>query len=265
MTYKLKNQCFVVIKIFIFFIFIFFIPFVTVRGASIYYGVANAIANIRSGPGTGYKSLGLTSLGNSFDLDSKEVAKDEGGCSFGWYKVNHQGSIGYVCGEYLDVYERSNGGDTGIATTACEKDLEKKGFPSSYWKGLCSLKNNHSNWNFEAQKTGVDFNAAVSAESSCGTNRINTNLSYYKNLNCSNADASGYWTVSSGVVAYYLDPRNFFNDSNIFMFLSQYYNGKVSEDIYRNSIIKILGSSNYLYQQILDLPTFILNGGKEKE
>lgn len=57
-------------------------------------GVTTDSLNVRTGPSTAYKKLGVVSAGTTLDLV---------GCfaSINWYKVVYAGGYGYVCGDYL--------------------------------------------------------------------------------------------------------------------------------------------------------------------
>lgn len=247
----------------IFSILSFFIALPSVK-ADNYYGVVNtAVLRVRSGPGKDYEQLAKLSIGTTRDLVSIIEYPDEGGCDGEpWYQIYYDGTkTGYVCSLYFDEYKRAENTDSTTPTTDCEKALAEKGFPSTYWSGLCALQSKHPNWNFNVLATGVDFNAAVSAESSCGKNLMNTSNSNYLNTSCSTTNYNGYKTITSGVVAYYLDPRNFFNDTHIFMFEDQYYNNNINDSNYTNTISKIY-NNNFLIQQIPSLPNYILNAGK---
>ncbi len=238
-----------------------FIP--NIRAASHYGVVSTDVLRVRSGPGTNHSQVAQLTIGTSKDLVTINKFNDEGGCGGeGWYQIYYSGTkIGYVCSLYFNAYEKNNNPDHTNPTNNCETDLANKGFPSSYWGSLCSLKQKHPNWNFESLKTGVDFNAAVSAESSCGKNLMSTSNSNYINTNCSTTNYNGFKTISSGVVAYFLDPRNFFNDTHIFMFESQYFNNNISDNGYTSTTAKIY-NNNFLINQIPSLPTYILNAGK---
>ncbi len=236
---------------------------IQVKAASYYGVVSTDVLRVRSGPGTNHSQVAQLTIGTSKDLVTIDKFNDEGGCGGeGWYQIYYSGTkVGYVCSLYFNAYEKNTNQDNTSPTNNCETDLANKGFPSSYWSGLCSLKEKHPNWNFESLKTGLDFNAAVSAESSCGKNLMNTSNSNYINTNCSTTNYNGYKTITSGVVAYYLDPRNFFNDTHIFMFESQYYNNLISDNGYTSTTSKIY-NNNFLISQIPSLPTYILNAGK---
>ncbi len=57
-------------------------------------GRANSDANIRSGPGTNYSVVGDIAAGQTF-----EILKTE---SNGWYKINYNGTTGYIAGGLVD-------------------------------------------------------------------------------------------------------------------------------------------------------------------
>ncbi len=240
-----------------------FFAFTSSVFASTYYGIANTVAKIRTGPGTNYTAVANTSLGNTFDLVSETKYPDESldnKCPNGWYQVMYNNSPHYICGDYLDIHEKVEINDTGIPTTACETAMATKGFPSSYWYGLCSLIEQHPTWNFEALLTDVDFGVAVFAESTCGTTLIDTDNANYKNPACTK-DYYGYQTASSSVIAYYLDPRNFFNESNIFMFENQYLTESITDELYINAI-KDIYNNRFIITQIPSLPNYIVVAGK---
>ena len=131
----------------------------------------------------------------------------------------------------IDVYERK---DTPIvdnteAKTACEADLKAKGFPSSYWNGLCALKVKYPNWDFQPVNTGLDYVEAVAKESKCGKNTItNKAVAEYIDTSCTSALDSGSAHASSKAIAYYLNPLNFLKEETIFMFEDQYINKNIS-------------------------------------
>lgn len=150
-------------------------------------------------------------------------------CTTSYYAVLFSGLKGYICGDYIQ-FETSNKFD---------KEWEQLGFPKSYWASLTLLKEAHPNWEFKVvnptkgtgQKT--TFAEVVAAESVPGTSLILTNNEGW----LSTADASynhytdtfynkdgGYKDANEQTVAYFLDPRNFLNDPNVYMFLALDYN-----------------------------------------
>ena len=231
--------------------------------AESYYGVVTTdVLRVRSGPGTEYEQLDKLSIGNTRDLVDITEYPDEGGCDGEpWYQIYYEDTkIGYICSLYFDEYKKIES-DNIEPVTDCEKSLAEKGFPSTYWGNLCSLQEKYPNWQFNVLDTGVDFNAAVTAESSCGKSLMNTTNSNYLNTNCTQTNYDGYKTITSGVVAYYIDPRNFIDETHIFMFEDQYYNMNITDLNYTSTISKIY-NDNFLIQQIPSLPDYILSAGK---
>ena len=244
-----------------------FMPFVV--EASSYYGViSGAGVRIRKSPDTTdyYK---LASSGEIFDMSDKDLVGGNNACPNGWYKVNYNGNTGYVCSNYLRVYEINNNSDGDNKTPAndCEASMQQAGFPATYWNGLCQLKQAHPNWTFTAKTTDnsgntIDWNMSVAAESSCGANTISTNDSSMKDTSCTRATDTGYSPVSEKAVRYYLDPRNFLDEVNIFMFEKQDSTFNLSQDSYQTASSKVFGNS-FMAQQIPDLTYYIRRASED--
>ena len=100
-------------------------------------------------------------------------------------------------------------------------------FPKEYQKALNNLKELHPNWNFEAYYTGIPWNTAVLNETAThGRNRVIKSSDDSWICSCGNI-ASGYACASEEIIKYYLDPRNFLNEINVFQFLEISYNSKI--------------------------------------
>ncbi len=186
---------------------------------------------IRSLPGTNGKVLARKSHGATFPLLSENKFSDQGGCPAGWYKVNYDGQEAYVCSTYGRVIKSTITVDPG-AVSACEKELASLGFPKEYWPGLCNIKINHPNWVFNPVNTGLDFKTAVEKESACGKNTLQTTNPEYIDNSCTTKTDTGYVHASQKAVAYYMNPINFLDEKNIFMFESNYINAGVADASY---------------------------------
>ena len=186
-------------------------------------------------------------------LGSVALDKDTG-CDDPWYNVSytHEGNThtGYVCSTFVSVASYDNG--ERVPVTEYEHYLNDQGFPASYWDGLIALHNIHPNWIFRAFHTGLNWNTVIAAESDIPSNIYNA---YSRVDSREDAGSIGYrstdprvynWAtdtwiaLESGVwyaanaqtVAYYMDPRNFFNTERIFMFETLSYEGSYqSEDV----------------------------------
>ena len=122
--------------------------------------------------------------------------------------------------------------------------MSQKGLPKDYWGGLCNLKINHPNWEFNALQTGLDFQTVVDGESPCGTNTIykKTAPEDYIDTSCTGKYDSGYVSVSKKALTYYMNPTNFFNEKDIFMFESNYANFSITDNSYFKMTESILDS-----------------------
>ena len=103
------------------------------------------------------------------------------------------------------------------------------GFPDSYKPYLRALHKQHPNWTYTAFNTGVNFNDAVVAEASNNKSLVENSYSDFLKSNAPGdynsstgqyiAKDSGRWvSASKNTVSYFMDPRNFINEKNIFMF-----------------------------------------------
>lgn len=100
-------------------------------------------------------------------------------------------------------------------------------FPKEYQSALNKIKEKHPNWNFEAYSTGLPWSTAILNECAThGRNRVIKSAEESWKCSCNNI-ASGYACASEGIVGYYLDPRNFLNEINVFQFLEISYNSKI--------------------------------------
>lgn len=131
-----------------------------------------------------------------------------------------------------------------------------EGFPESYRAGLSALKARHPKWKFIPVNTGLDWNEVMKKENRKGRSTIDTTyptggssgapfsylslekFSYnWKTDKFKLYDGKVWYCANEQVVAYYLDPRNFFDDGEIFQFQSLSYTGnekkKVLEKILR--------------------------------
>ena len=210
---------------------------------------------IRKGPGTNYGYFGYTgNVGETYTLKTTDLIKTEQGCNSGyWYKINYQGNDAYICSDYGVIKVDKPIVITEEAKTQCEAELKAAGFPVSYWTQLCNLKVQHPSWTFESVYTGYDFASAVAKEQCRGSISKSAKAEYQDNT-CGKSYDSGYTGASQTANAYYMNPINFLNESDIFMFESGYINDGV-KNYYPQLAQKI--SNSTLLQHIPDLPTFI--------
>lgn len=184
------------------------------------------VLNVRSGAGTGYSKTGTVSYGDSLTILSETT--DSSGAK--WYKISCGSVTGYVSAAYVQL---TSSGSQDSSDADFESYMTKQGFPESYKPYLRTLHEQHPKWIFTAQKLGVDWNTALKEECVVGRNLVHSSaLASWKSMEKGAYDFNGgYWygldgswvAASKEIIMYYMDPRNFLNDTYIFMFENQSY------------------------------------------
>lgn len=121
---------------------------------------------------------------------------------------------------------------------AFEAHLTEQGFPEDYKDALRKLYAHHPNWVFKAQHLSMTWAEAVAAESEALINALDMDVApeawlsmeygaYNWDKNQYEAVDDGGWvTASSGIIAHYMDPRNFLDFTYIFQFEDLLYSDK---------------------------------------
>ena len=165
---------------------------------------------------------------------------------------------------------------TDAAASSYAVQLRAAGFPESYISALSALHTAYPQWQFQAVKTGLDWNTVVSKESANGVNLVpKTGNDATKSTAAGAYDwTTNVWTVYDGsswvgadskYIAYYMDPRNFLNETDIFQFESLSYS-KVQTKQGVSSILKGTFMENTVVDSDgskLDYTQAFMNIGKE--
>jgi len=216
---------------------------------------------LRSGPGTNYSTLRSTKRGDEYTLVSDQIHASQSGCSEGWYQLYYNGAAtGYMCSKYVTVTKLVF---SETPQNSCEQNLKDLGFPSSYWPGLCSLKEKHSNWQFKPILTNLDWSTAVNSESACGKSYIASSVETNIDRTCVNQYTSTWYPASSTAVAYYMDPRNWFSEKHIFQFEYLKYDQDLAGS-YAQAATSVIGHSSFYKHHLnngIDLGSVINNVG----
>lgn len=234
---------------------VMFIFLTDANAATTAHAYINSTCNIRTGPGTQNTKLANGLIGSYYLLVEDRTYQDTNNhydCNSDWYQIYYNGGTAYVCGDHVDVV-RSHSTDDVAPSTTCEIEMSNLGFPSSYWGGLCALKERHPNWQFVAVQTNLDWSYAVQRESSCGKSYLQTSNEEYMDRSCTNQYGwdSSWKNASQTAVAYYMDPRNFLSDRYIFQFEYLKYSDSIRA-YYPESIRAILdGAAFYTYHMNL--------------
>lgn len=193
-------------------------------------GVVNANnVSFRDDAGTDRTTV-LFSLNKGHQVELLDTTTVDGSL---WYRVrtvyNGTTYIGWMYGSYITEEVPD------IETDEEYEDyLVRIGFPKSYVHSLAVLHAQYPNWVFEPVVTGLDWNTVISNESYAGRNLVykteddakksyaSTEYNWYTN-EWTIRDTSGWVTAHPDFIAYCMDPRNFLNATNIFMFESLSY------------------------------------------
>lgn len=237
------------LKIFVISISLFFMSITNIEATTYVGTLTGNKVSLRKGPGTNYDSITYLDIDSKYTMDSNMLYDSESGCTNKWYKINYNGTYGYICSDFLNVKEIDNN-----ENNTCKENLKSLGFPDSYIKGLCDLKSIHPTWDFIPLLTGLEWNDVVDNESSCGQSYVNTDKEEDIDRTCINqyqTTGKGWYPASKKIVAYYLDPRNFFSEKYIFQFEALSYSSSLSA-YYPTGIKTILkNAAFYIYHNEL--------------
>ena len=107
-------------------------------------------------------------------------------------------------------------------------------FPASYQSGLLNLKTAHPNWIFVRMETDLDWKTAVQEENKNSRSLISSSVT----SSWKTADFDKSWSYpSDGILAYYMDPRNFLSENYIFQFELLSYNDTYHKESAVQSIL----------------------------
>ena len=211
-----------------------------------YTGAATVKAtslNVRSGAGINYPAVGRLAAGAAITIAGEQTGAD----GKLWYQIQFAGSggtvkTGFVSSEYVRL-PVSYTPDPNF-----EAYLSSQGFPESYKNGLRQLHAQYPNWVFKARNTGLDWNTVIENESLLGRNLVAVgSVSSWKSVeagayNWDNSvwtglDGSNWVAASSDIIRYYMDPRNFLDETYVFQFLCHEYDANTQTIEGLNSLV----------------------------
>ena len=169
------------------------------------------------------------------------LGETTGSDGYKWYQIRftYQGSekTGYVRSDLVNVL-------TTAAEQAPVSDADFEAtiavLPESYKNSLRVLHTKYPNWKFEPVQTNLDWNEVVAAECSVGKNLVaKSSISSWKSTEPQaynwtddtwyGFDGGSWASASRELIQYYLDPRNFLDESGIFQFETLEYQGYQNE------------------------------------
>ena len=176
-------------------------------------------------------------------LEKKEISAGEI-----WYKISYKSSGAQKSGwifynsEYIQIV-------TYNPDASFEEKI--KAFPESYRDALRALHAQYPKWEFIPDVVNTSFSDAVAVQNTDMRKQVQIGSSIqpvsWRSMGPGSYDWSkkdwvstnGGWTgASREAIAYYMDPRNFLNSEEIYMFLDQRYNSALQNEEGVQKIIK---------------------------
>lgn len=192
--------------------------------------VLSADAQIYAGWKSGSSVLTTLPAGYSVYVTAVVVVDDEPKWAHIIFDVNGYSSEGYILFELLQI---------NAAVSLMDID-DTQEFPQDYQEALNELRQAHPNWIFKPVYVGDTFSYAVDQQMSVASRAL-ISMSYnecFRSLLDRDYNwQTNTWTqwepnwtgASEETVRYYMDPRNFLNENDIFMFESLTYESYQTE------------------------------------
>ena len=230
------------ISYFILSIIVFTMAILNVSADSKVVVITGDSVRFRTEPTTSSSIIREFNTGAELELLNDNITAGHG-CDKVWYQAKYGSSTGYICSEFAIIKEVEdvtiNIEDYGDYS----EYLRELGFPDSYIPYLIQLHNAHPNWSFKVFASDLDFNDMVTLEyDGLGTGwsliedtgryidgyKSTASWSYnyltdtfYNNFA---GGGSNWYAANKATISYYMDPRNFLNEKQIFMFETLSYN-----------------------------------------
>ena len=266
-----------VIKSIIIFIIFLMCPFIANAEETQGIAIGEPSLRIRSGPGTGYDTIGFIPYLSNITIISYDSSTE--GCSgHRWAKVRTtDGKEGYACSRYINEASNSqiNISEAGQAMANMtdaefENYLNGQGFPESYKVKLREIHRLHPAWIFIGTKTNYTWNSALveqdeyvsyNGDSSPGRSFLNVNTTraaqgqegylstqpadynYYTNTFIAH-DGTYWFQANTQATAHYMDPRTYLDEKSIFTFEDLTFDANYQTE----EAVKLVLSSDFLKQ-----------------
>lgn len=222
-----------------------FASYFSVSAATQYGNITASYVNVRTSPTTtpGVKNIlkddtsdnanKYVMLNSGHDVTIIEKVKSTDDTKYDeWYhvkfKYNNKNLEGYIYSGFIEL------------KVTTDDFIMPDGVPEIYKEYIENLLSLHPNWNFVFYDTGINWADlfTTSAQGSFGRSVVQYNqpLSYRSTASGSYDwrndkwllynNESGWYQANTQTIAHYMDPRNFLNETNVFMFEALSYDSK---------------------------------------
>lgn len=196
--------------------------------------------NVREGPSLSHDAIDTVSNITATVLGSANEGE------YIWYKITYTSDNS----KQVTGYVRYNPDYIRIVTYDPDADVSTQinAFPESYRDALIALSAAYPNWVFIPDPISMSFADAVNMQSTDMRKQVSFTshpVSWRSMGQGAYTWSSGQWVVTNGgwtgasreIIAYYMDPRNFLNSSEIYMFLQQSFDPAVQTEEGLKSIV----------------------------
>ncbi len=150
----------------------------------------NTKVNIRNGAGTNYSKA--TSFANGAYVILSSATKYKGsGCSAGWYKINYNGSTGYICSSYTELGKTvSSSSSNNISNSNDKKTITKIKTSSGYYYTT-------NNWEYKINENYANIRKSASTSSALvDTLYLGTEVDVKSSSKASSGCSAGWYKIT---------------------------------------------------------------------
>lgn len=231
--------------------------------------------NMRSKPSrkTGSNKVYLLNDGTSVSVNGSENDIDgevnpATQKTYIWYNVTYNSYTGYVREDMITVTTHTitppnPDEEEEIVVKPFEEQLAE--FPENYHSYLTALHEKYPNWIFTADQISITYQKAIALENVFPRKLVENQYYSWRSMesgaynwnNNTYAVTDGRWYgASREVIAYYMDPRNFLNSNDAYIFMKQSYDANSQSIVGLRELLK----GRFLANNYAD-PNDLLYGG----
>lgn len=207
----------------------------SVAASSVVGTVNGSTVNIRAAANTTSTIVATARQGDQITVlnpTSPTASTNVATCPF-WFRVNFRTHNNvFICGSFVTLPNASH-----------VTNLMNAGFPRAYAERLSPIQAQHPNWRFVPLRINHNWNDILDRQTRRGVSFTNGNQGRRSTESHTFNFATNVWTPSEGTtwfnanrqaVGHQMDPRNFLNERNIFMFKSLQNNATYTDATIRS-------------------------------
>jgi len=223
--------------------------------------------NVRSTPSSSGEVTAGLKYKETFKYKETDITNVENDTCPTWIYISSK--QGYACKTYIEVINEEEiivPSDDNIFSTMTDEEfdtyLNEQGFDETYKTKLKEVHKKHPNWVFVGVETNRDWTSTVKEESQIGYSTyyinssrlddgheayLNTESHYDWSIDMFYGYDGWFFLANEPTVAYFLDPRNYLNEVNLFMFESLYFDETYQTKEKINTALGTNQYSDYIY------------------